>query len=127
MSELFPGHPLGRLITSISDALTLGSSALLTHALNPKLLPLRTRAGLPLVHNISVRPFGQRPYSHCVLQITDVTGAAHREHVLRDRQNARYDAVVESAWESSSPRMRMASSSPSIPRPSAKPDLNGPS
>lgn len=32
-----------------------------------------------------------------MLQIADVTGAAHREHVLRERQNARYDAVVESA------------------------------
>ena len=95
--ELFPGRSLGRLTTSISEALTLGSSAFLTHALNPNLLPLRTRAGLPLIHNVSVRPLGERPYSHCMLQIADVTGAAHREHVLRERQNARYDAVVESA------------------------------
>jgi PAS domain S-box-containing protein len=97
MSELLPGRSLGRLTTSISEALTLGSSAFLTHSLNPNLLPLRTRAGLPLIHNVSVRPFGERPYSHCMLQIADVTGAAHREHVLRERQNARYDAVVESA------------------------------
>ena len=65
--------------------------------LNRNLLPLRTRAGLPLIHNVSVRPFGERPYSHCLLQISDVTGAAHRDRVLRERQNARYDAVVESA------------------------------
>ena len=26
-----------------------------------------------------------------------MTGAAHREQILRDRQNARYDAVMESA------------------------------
>lgn len=97
LPELFPGRSLGRLMISISEALTLGSSAFLTHSLNPNLLPLRTRAGLPLVHNVSVRPLGQRPYSHCMLQIADVTGAAHREQVLRDRQNARYDAVVESA------------------------------
>lgn len=97
LPEIFPGRSLGRLNASVSEALTLGSSAFLTHSLNPNLLPLRTRAGLPLVHNISVRPFGQRPYSHCMLQIADVTGAAHREQVLRDRQNARYDAVVESA------------------------------
>nr|WP_291846827.1 PAS domain-containing sensor histidine kinase [Bradyrhizobium sp.] len=32
-----------------------------------------------------------------MLQITDVTGASHREQVLRERQNARYDAVVEGA------------------------------
>jgi len=98
LSELFPDRPLGRLTTSIADALSLGSSAFLTHSLNPNLLPLRTRAGLPLVHNASVRPFGaQLSYSHCLLQIVDVTVATQRERILRDRQNARYDAVVESA------------------------------
>jgi PAS domain S-box-containing protein len=97
LEELFPGRPLVRLTTSVSEALSLGSSALLTYMLNRNLLPLRTRAGLPLVHNVSVRPFGDRPYSHCLLQISDVTGAAHRDRILRERQNARYDAVVESA------------------------------
>jgi PAS domain S-box-containing protein len=97
LDELFPGRALVRLTTSVSEALALGSSALLTYMLNRDLLPLRTRAGLPLIHNVSVRPFGERPYSHCLLQISDVTGAAHRDRILRDRQNARYDAVVESA------------------------------
>jgi PAS domain S-box-containing protein len=97
LNELFPGRPLTRLTTSVSEALDLGSSALLTYMLNRDLLPLRTRAGMPLVHNVSVRPFGDRPYSHCLLQISDVTGAAHRDRILRERQNARYDAVVESA------------------------------
>jgi PAS domain S-box-containing protein len=98
LSELFPARPLGRLPTCITDALSLGSSAILTHSLNADLLPLRTRAGLPLVHNVTVRPFGPRPpYSHCLLQIVDVTIATQRERVLRERQNARYDAVVESA------------------------------
>jgi PAS domain S-box-containing protein len=97
LQELFPERPLVRLTSSVSEALTLGSSAFLTYMLNPNLLPLRTRAGLPLIHNVSVRPFGKRPYSHCLLQISDVTGAAHRDRILRERQNARYDAVVESA------------------------------
>jgi PAS domain S-box-containing protein len=97
LDELFAGRSPARLTKSISEALVLGASAFLTHILNPDLLPLRTRAGLPLIHNVSVRPLGQRPYSHCLLQISDVTSAAHRERVLRDRQNARYDAVVESA------------------------------
>ena len=97
LGELFPARPLARLTTSISDALSLGSSSFLTYMLNRNLLPLRTRAGMPLIHNVSVRPFGERPYSHCLLQISDVTGAAHRDRVLRERQNARYDAVVESS------------------------------
>jgi PAS domain S-box-containing protein len=95
--ELFPGRALVRLTKSVSEALALGSSALLTYMLNRDPLPLRTRAGLPLIHNISVRPFGARPYSYCLLQVSDVTGAAHRDRILRERQNARYDAVVESA------------------------------
>ena len=97
LDQLFPGRSRTRLTKSVSEALSLGSSALLTYMLNRDLLPLRTRAGLPLIHSVSVRPFGERPFSHCLLQISDVTGAAHRDRILRERQNARYDAVVESA------------------------------
>jgi PAS domain S-box-containing protein len=98
LPQLFPNRPSGRLTTCIAEALNVGSSAFLTFSLNPNLLPLRTRAGLPLIHNVSVRPLGSRlPFSYCLLQIVDVTVAAQRERVLRERQNARYDAVVESA------------------------------
>ena len=97
LDQLFPGRSRVRLTKSVSEALSLGSSALLTYMLNRDLLPLRTRAGVPLIHNVSVRPFGPPPYPHCLLQISDVTAAAHRDRILRERQNARYDAVVESA------------------------------
>lgn len=98
LAELFPLRSLDRLANCIADALSLGSSAFLTYSLNPDLLPLRTRAGLPLVHNATIRPFGpQLPFAHCLLQIVDVTVSTQRERVLRERQNARYDAVVESA------------------------------
>jgi PAS domain S-box-containing protein len=98
LPQLFPSRPPGRLTTCIAEALHVGSSAFLTYTLNPNLLPLRTRAGLPLIHNVSIRPLGSRlPFSYCLLQVVDVTVAAQRERVLRERQNARYDAVVESA------------------------------
>jgi PAS domain S-box-containing protein len=97
LSEIFPGKRPARLAASISDALTLNSSSFLTYSLNRDLLPLRTRAGLAMIHNISVRPLGNSPDLRCLIQISDVTAAAHREQVLRDRQNARYDAVVDSA------------------------------
>jgi PAS domain S-box-containing protein len=97
LSEIFPGKRSARLATSISDALTLNSSSFLTYSLNRDLLPLRTRAGLAMIHNVSVRPLGKSPNLRCLIQISDVTAAAHREHVLRDRQNARYHAVVDSA------------------------------
>ena len=50
-----------------------------------------------MIHNVAVRPVGEKPYVRCIVQISDVTLAAERERVLRERQNARYDAVVASA------------------------------
>jgi len=97
LEEVFPGAVPPGLKSAIADALESGSSRLLTHSLHPLLLPLRTRSGGQLVHNISVRPLGTRPHLRCLVHIVDVTVAVQREQVLRERQNARYDAVVNSA------------------------------
>jgi PAS domain S-box-containing protein len=94
--EVFPNAP-PRVATAIAQALDLGASSLLTHALNPHVFALRTRSGKPLIHDISIRAVGRRPALQCMLQIVDVTAMAGRERILRDRQNARYDAVVSSA------------------------------
>jgi len=50
-----------------------------------------------LLHNIVVRPVSSLRANYCLLQITDVTVAVTRERVLRERQNARYHAIVDSA------------------------------
>ena len=97
LDELFPGHVPPRLTTAISHALELGASGLVTHSLHSSVFPLRTRRGRKLLHNISIRPVGNRPNLGCLLQIVDVTVVAGRERILRERQNARYDAVVGSA------------------------------
>lgn len=97
LPEIFGDGLPNRLMTAIRDALALNSSAFLTYSLNPKLFPFRTRAGIPMLQNITIRSLGAAPYARCLIQVLDVTGAAHREKVLRERQNARYDAVVESA------------------------------
>ena len=97
LCEIFPGKTFDRLTSSISEAIGLGASSFLTYSLNRDVLPLRTRAGLPLIHNVTIRPLGTIPYTHCLMQVADVTGAAHREQILRERQNARYEAVMESA------------------------------
>ena len=97
LDEIFPKAGLTRLKAAISDAVTSGASSLLTHTLHPTLLPLKTRAGIQMVHNVSVRPIGDKPYAHCIVQIIDVTDWSYRERILRTRQNARYDAVVGSA------------------------------
>lgn len=97
LDELFPGAISPGLKAAIADVLETGSSRLLTHSLHRLLLPLRTRSGRDLIHNISVRPLGALPHRQCLVQIADVTVAVQREQVLRERQNARYDAVVSSA------------------------------
>ena len=97
LAELFPGARLTRLESAVEQALAAGASGLLTHSLHPKLFPLKTRTARPMVYNIAVRPVGDEPHQRCIVQISDVTLSAEREQVLRERQNARYDAVVASA------------------------------
>jgi PAS domain S-box-containing protein len=96
LEAIFPGLAKSRLIASIADAVVSGVSGVLTHTLNPALLPLRSRDGRPMIHNVLVRPIARAP-ALVLIQVTDVTVATERDRVLRERQNARYDAVVESA------------------------------
>jgi PAS domain S-box-containing protein len=96
LGAMFAELPL-RLQSAIVQALELNASSLITNSLHAAVLPLRTRAGRKLLHNISVRPVEGRTGRQCLLQVVDVTVAAGRERILRERQNARYDAVVGSA------------------------------
>jgi PAS domain S-box-containing protein len=94
--EVFPSLRDTRLPAVIGDSFQSGSSSVLTHTLN-KLLPLRGDGGHKLLHNLVVRPVSSGRSDFCLLQINDVTVSAMRERVLRDRQNARYHAIVDSA------------------------------
>jgi PAS domain S-box-containing protein len=94
--EVFPDVRHTRLPDVIEDSLRVGSSSILTHTLNA-LLPLQGESDEPLLHNIVVRPVSSVHANYCLLQITDVTVAVTRERVLRERQNARYHAIVDSA------------------------------
>jgi PAS domain S-box-containing protein len=96
IQEIFPEASSSRLATAVTEALDAGVSSVVSSSLHGALLPLRTRTGRRLIHNLTVRPIaGERP--RCLIQVSDVTVATEREKVLRDRQNARYDAVVDSA------------------------------
>jgi PAS domain S-box-containing protein len=97
LPELFAGTDLTRLNSAIKAALTSGASTIVTHAMNPGVLPLQTRSKRSLLHDITVTPVGASEITHCLVSVTDVTMAAKRERYLRDRQNARYDAVVANA------------------------------
>ncbi len=96
LDDVFPGAEAERLRAAVTAAINSGASSLLTHSLHPRLFPLKTRAGRPLIHDVTVSALAGEPQG-CLLQICDVTTAANRERVLRERQNARYDAVVDSA------------------------------
>lgn len=97
LDQLFPDGSLRAVENAVTEALEAGASSILTHSLHPSLFKLRTRAGNPLLHNVSVRPIGPMGDFRCLIQITDVTSSVLREEVLRQRQNARYEAVIESA------------------------------
>jgi len=85
-----------RLLASINQAIEAGASSTLSHALHPALLPLPAHLGRPVLHNVTITPVGELG-SFCLLHVADITSTAMREKVLRERQNARYDAVVDSA------------------------------
>ena len=93
--DVFPEVQSTRLRSVIEDAFQVGCSSILTHTLNA-LLPLQSEEGESLLHNIIVRPVSTAQSSYCLLQLTDVTVAVTRERVLRERQNARYHAIVDS-------------------------------
>ncbi|MGH8169808.1 MAG: response regulator [Steroidobacteraceae bacterium] len=97
LAEIFPRADLRRLSSAISAALTGNASTILTHALNPTLLPLQTRSGQALLQDITVSPVGDGPPEGCVVTVADVTAATRRIRYLREQQDARYDAVVASA------------------------------
>lgn len=94
--SVFPNLRGTRLPAAIDDSLQVGSSSILTHSLN-KLLPLYGGDGSDLLHNVVVRPVSSGRSAYCLLQISDVTVPVTRERILRDRQNARYHAIVDSA------------------------------
>ena len=94
--DIFPELQATRLPLVIEEAFEIGSSSVLTHSLN-KLLPLRDETEREVLHNIIVRPLAFGAAQHCLLQVDDVTLAVTRERVLRERQNARYHAIVDSA------------------------------
>jgi PAS domain S-box-containing protein len=97
LAEIFPGADLKRLPSAITAALASSASTLITNALSPHLLPLHNRSNQPLLHDLTVSPIGSQPVTACMIFVIDVTMATNRERYLRQQQNARYDAVVESA------------------------------
>lgn len=97
---LFPEICGGRLDLAVSDALTVGLSAVISHQVNTDLFPLMRRDGLveePVAQSILLRPVPLRGGNGCLIQVFDQTAAIDRERKLRAQRNARYHAIVETA------------------------------
>ncbi len=90
-------QPSARLLQAVDDALSAGSSSLLSYNLNPGMLPLTTPGGAPLLHAASVKPLSLGASRFCLIQITDVTRMVERERLLRERRDARFRALVDAA------------------------------
>ena len=116
--SLFPGLAGTRLPAAIEHSFVDGASSILTHSLN-KLLPLHDETGKELLHNAIIRPIAAGPAQQCLLQINDVTVAVTRERVLRERQNARYRAIVDTAPDMIIPSTPIFRSNGSMRRPVA--------
>jgi PAS domain S-box-containing protein len=99
LEDIFPDAIDPSLTSAISEALEYGAARLLTHSLHKRLLPLRTRSGEEVVHDISIQSVRPKPGAKCLVQIVDITVQAHKERAFRQRQNARYDAVVDTALD----------------------------
>ena len=97
ITEIFTELGSAVLPRAIDSALDDGVSTLLTHALHAEQLPLQTLAGRALLHDLMILPVGHAAGRRCIVQVADVTETTRRERFLRDRQNARYDALVASA------------------------------
>jgi PAS domain S-box-containing protein len=95
--DLFPEGSVNHISFAATASLESGTSRLLTQSLHPKLLPLKSRSGQDMIHDATVRAVDDPPNRYCLIQVFDVSVAVKRERLLRERQNARYDAVVDSA------------------------------
>ena len=95
--DLFPKGSDRHVSLAVTASLESGTSRLLSQSLHPALLPLKTRSGQDMIHEATVRAVDYPPVRYCLIQVFDVSVAVKRERLLRERQNARYDAVVDSA------------------------------
>ncbi|WP_207477474.1 hybrid sensor histidine kinase/response regulator [Arenibaculum pallidiluteum] len=97
--QVLPDLKQTRLFGAVEDALLTGASSFFSHSLNPDLLPPLQPDGQPLLLNVRVRPVDTAEGRFCLFQVDDQTGIVAREQLLRQRGDARYRAIVDTAPE----------------------------
>ncbi|HYH37332.1 MAG TPA: PAS domain S-box protein [Azospirillum sp.] len=98
--DLFPEVRDSRIDLAVGEALATGAPAVLSHTLNRHLLGLTRPNGQPMVHSTTVRRLDAGTAEDgplCLVQIADATPASERDRQLRERREARYRAVVDTA------------------------------
>ncbi|WP_109120723.1 PAS domain S-box protein [Azospirillum sp. TSO22-1] len=97
---LFPDLADSRLARAVEETLAFGTSSVVSHYLNPNLLPLGNRVGdqtQPTHQSIITKPLQGR--TGCLLQVHDITVSVRRERQLRQGRAARYRAIVDTATD----------------------------
>ena len=97
--DVLPALVDSRLRDAVDDALEAGASSILSQSLHATLLPLRLPDGRPLLHNLIIRPLPSQDGPQCLIQVNDVTVTVERERILRERRDAKYRAVVDTAQD----------------------------
>ena len=59
--DLFPHGGAKQLALAVTASLESGTSRLLSHSLHPALLPLKTRSGQDMIHDVTVRAVDYPP------------------------------------------------------------------
>ena len=73
LEDLFPQIGVNQLALAVAASLESGTSRLLSHSLHPALLPLKTRSGQDMIHDVTVRAVDYAPARYCLIQVSDVS------------------------------------------------------
>ena len=105
LTEIFPVIRKSSLERGISCSLKNGMSSIISHTLNKSPFPLTNRSGLPVSQHIMVRPLEYGGGGNlclvkkfCLIQISDVSGAVHRE-LQQQEQTKKIQALAEKLAE----------------------------
>jgi PAS domain S-box-containing protein len=97
--EALPALADTRFSDATEDAIQAGASSILTHSLHADLLPLHLPDGRRLLHDLIIRPLPAQGGRRCLIKVRDVTATVERERLLRDRRDAKYRAIVDTAQD----------------------------
>lgn len=83
LQDIFPLAMSGSLGRAVKLALSRGMSSVISHTLNPNILPLFSVSGAAIDQQLKVQPLNVNEHNRlCLIQITDITAAVKRDKQL---------------------------------------------